>query len=128
MIVLCCGDRKWCSLQVIEKIMRYMVPLGSTVVEGEASGADVLCKIVAERRGDSVRPYPAQWGRYGRAAGPIRNQQMLDENTVEKVLAFHDNLASSRGTKDMVNRAVKKGIETWVVTSRGEATRVLRRL
>lgn len=45
-----------------------------------------------------------------RQAGPIRNEQMLQEGQPDKVLAFHENLAQSRGTADMVRRAAKAGV------------------
>ena len=50
--------------------------------------------------------YEAQWDKYGKAAGAIRNQQMLDEGKPELVVAF----PGGRGTEDMVNRAKKAGL------------------
>lgn len=50
------------------------------------------------------------------AAGPRRNQQMLDEGKPLLVLAFHDDIKSSRGTKDMVSRAKRAGIRTYVIS------------
>ena len=58
----------------------------------------------------------ADWGRYGRAAGPMRNGQMLDalvsgpvapaDDAHDRlVIAFHDSLSESRGTADMVGKA-----------------------
>jgi hypothetical protein len=66
--------------------------------------------------------YPAQWHKYGRAAGPIRNQQMLAEGKPDLVLAFHDDIDGSRGTKDMVNRARRAGVKVEVIShAMGEA-------
>ena len=48
-----------------------------------------------------------------RAAGPIRNQRMLVEGKPDLVIAFHDDLESSRGTKDMIKRSLKAGIRVW---------------
>lgn len=50
--------------------------------------------------------YEAQWDKHGKAAGVIRNQQMLDEGKPEIVVAF----PGGRGTEDMVNRAKKAGL------------------
>lgn len=48
---------------------------------------------------------------------PIRNQKMLDDNPdIDIVIAFHSDLENSRGTKDMVNRARKKGIKVCIFT------------
>lgn len=46
----------------------------------------------------------------GKAAGPIRNQHMLDGYHPDMVVFFHHDLSSSKGTKDMVERARKAGV------------------
>jgi hypothetical protein len=54
---------------------------------------------------------PADWDKYGKRAGAMRNQQMLDEHPdIEQALAFHPNLKESKGTKDMVARLKRKRI------------------
>lgn len=63
----------------------------------------------------SFVPFPAHWDIHGRAAGPIRNQQMLDEGLPDMVIAFHDDIASSKGTKDMISRAEKNSVPYQVV-------------
>lgn len=76
------------------------------VVHGGARGADTLAGKWAEGRGIPVRVYPADWNRYGKGAGPKRNQQMLDEADPDVVIAFFDlPFAVSKGTADMVTRA-----------------------
>lgn len=60
-------------------------------------------------------PFPADWNRYGRAAGPIRNRQMLTEGKPDLVVAFHDDIESSKGTKDMVTIAEKAGVYVYVM-------------
>lgn len=116
MKVLCCGDRNWTDWQVIERELRGLGPL-TVIVEGDARGADRMCGHVARRLNYDVVPVPAQWERYGRAAGVKRNQQMLDEHPdIERVLAFHPDLAQSKGTADMVRRARAAGIPVTVVT------------
>ena len=54
-----------------------------------------------------VNPFPAQWSKYGRAAGPLRNTQMLSEGNPDIVLAFHDNIKRSRGTRNMIVQSLK---------------------
>src|SRR5437016_1932752 len=80
------------------------------VIEGDAKGADRLGGTWAKLRGIPVAVYPAQWRQYGRAAGPIRNQQMLTEGKPDVVFAFHDRLNESRGTADMMKRASRYGL------------------
>lgn len=81
--------------------------------EGEARGADRLAAEAARRLGipsHRILRFPAKWGKYGKAAGPIRNQQMLDEGKPTLVLAYHNDLENSKGTKDMVSRAEAAGV------------------
>lgn len=51
--------------------------------------------------------FPADWKTHNRAAGPIRNQRMIDEGRPDLVIAF----PGGRGTADMVKRARAAGIE-----------------
>jgi hypothetical protein len=93
------------------------VPGPHAVIEGDAPGIDRLSGRVARSRGWEVITMPAEWSKNGRAAGPIRNQQMLDEHrTVNAVVAFPAmpiNYDRS-GTMDMVKRALNAGIPALV--------------
>ena len=107
-IVLICGDRNWQDPEPIRKLLVQLKHLGySTLVEGEQRGADAIARELAKMYGLKVLPFPAKWEEYGKAAGPIRNQQMLDEGKPDLVAFFHLNLEHSRGTKDMITRARK---------------------
>jgi hypothetical protein len=83
------------------------LPFETTIIEGGATGADTIAKSIAEFYGFKVNEYRANWNKYGRAAGPIRNQEMLDKEEPGIVVAFmkYSNAESSRGTKDMIKRA-----------------------
>ncbi len=122
MKVLVTGSRDWSDVIVVhERLSR--LPSGSIVVHGACRGADTIAHAVAESLGFTVRPYPARWSDLGRAAGPLRNQHMLDvENVhhepIELCIAFHDDLEHSNGTNDMVNRATDALIEVEVIKSR----------
>jgi hypothetical protein len=117
MVVLCCGDRDWTdSAAIAAEFARR--PEITTVVHGACRGADLLCADAAVAARCVVISEPADWTRYGRAAGPIRNQRMLDLYPIDLVLAFHANLAASRGTADMVNRARRRGVPVIVITGR----------
>jgi hypothetical protein len=89
------------------------------IVHGAAKGLDTIAGQVARELGYDVVPHEAEWSTYGRAAGPIRNQQMLEERP-NLVLAFHDDLLSSKGTKDMVKRALKAGLHVHHYRSDGK--------
>ena len=60
---------------------------------------------------------PADWGRHGRAAGPIRNQEMLDVGGHDLVVAVNRDWAKSKGTNDMVKRCERAGIPVVKITS-----------
>lgn len=83
------------------------------IIEGEARGADTLARKYAERHKIHVLPFPAQWDLHGKAAGPIRNTEMLRVGKPDLVIAFM--AKDSRGTKNMVSQAEKAGIPVYVV-------------
>lgn len=86
------------------------------MIHGDAAGADSQADSVARELGYLVRPYPANWTLHGRSAGPRRNQLMLKEGNPVIVYAFTSKLPITKGTSDMVNRAKKAGIPTYVIT------------
>lgn len=117
--VLFCGDREWTDKELIHNVLVSFLRLPEVLIEGECRGADVLSREVAEAEGIPVLPFPAEWSRYDRAAGPIRNQKMLDEGKPSLVVAFHDDLGRSKGTKRMISQALKAGIKVLHVSHSG---------
>jgi hypothetical protein len=89
----------------------------SCLIQGDARGADRLAKGWAESRGIPHEDYPADWRGHGRAAGPIRNRQMLDEARPEVVVAFPDHWPFNRntGTGHMVTITESAGLPVRVV-------------
>ena len=85
-----------------------------TVVHGAARGADTLAGEAAKRCGFAVEEYPADWRQWGKRAGPIRNQRMLDEGKPQIVHAFHDHILDSKGTRDMIYRALGAGLPVYL--------------
>lgn len=75
-------------------------------VMGDATGADYLAAGWCKENGVAFKVYPADWQTHGNAAGPIRNQQMLDEEKPTAVIGF----PGSRGTRNMCSLAEKAGI------------------
>jgi hypothetical protein len=82
------------------------------LIHGDANGADRLAGEWGTARGITVEAHPADWKKHGRAAGPIRNQKMLEE-TPALVVAF----PGGKGTADMVKKARQAGVEVFVVES-----------
>lgn len=75
------------------------------------TGADRMAENIAESLGWNVERYPADWKKDGKAAGPLRNQRMIDEKP-DICVAFPTN--ASRGTWDCVRRAEKADVFTKV--------------
>lgn len=124
MRVLVTGDRNWTDHEIIRNILYGYTPLVSiepvVVIHGAARGADSIAGEYAAMIGFEVEEYPADWGTHHRAAGPIRNRQMLKEGKPDVVLAFHDDLASSKGTKDMVDASLAAGVPVYNIRRMGD--------
>ena len=97
-LVLVCGSRNWQSRRTIASCLRDAKAQGFThVVHGGCRGADAIAGEEAERLGLYVVVVRAQWHRYGKGAGTMRNAEMLELGP-ELVLAFAQRLSLSRGT------------------------------
>jgi hypothetical protein len=114
MKVLVCGSRYWIDIEIILKRLDKL-PCDTIIVEGGCCGADLLARNVALEIGLEVIEFPASWKKHGKAAGIIRNFRML-ETKPELIIAFHDNMAKSKGTKHTVSEARKAGIEVEIIS------------
>lgn len=85
-----------------------------TIIHGAARGADTIADICAQLLGYEIERYPANWDEHGRAAGPIRNQEMLDTG-IDLCIAFHYDLSNSKGTANMIRRCERAGIPVYKV-------------
>lgn len=102
--VLVCGGRDYSDAAFVKAILDEVRP--ATVIDGGARGADTLAfKWAFQNSVSSVR-FHADWERHGKAAGAIRNRQMLDHGKPDLVIAF----PGGRGTDDMVRQANKAGV------------------
>ena len=116
MKILVCGDRNWINGSAIRReLLKY--PIDTVIIHGAGRGADSMAGSIAKSLGMQVEVYPAQWDKYGKGAGPVRNKQMLDEGKPDKVLAFHEDIESSKGTKHMVKISQEAGIPVEVFNS-----------
>jgi len=105
-VVLVCGGRKFTDADTVDRWLSMLRTRPTLVVHGGAGGADTLAHMWAKLNGVEARPYPADWTKLGPRAGPVRNQQMLDAEKPDLVLAFE----GGRGTADMVRRARAAGV------------------
>lgn len=106
--ILVCGGRDYADQAMLFGVLDMEAEARpvATIIQGGADGADMLARMWCHSRFCRFENYPADWRTHGRAAGPIRNQQMLDEGRPTKVFAF----PGGRGTADMVRRAKAAGV------------------
>lgn len=121
--VLVAGSRTWDDYHPIRIVLAGLAEAAAldkpfTVIHGGASGADSIAGYCGAQLADEVLAFPADWARYGNSAGPRRNAQMLAEGQPDELWAFSDDLDVSRGTSDMVRRAISAHLPVYVV-SRG---------
>jgi hypothetical protein len=109
MRLLVCGGRDFSDTTSAYKVLNAMHRAFSidVLIEGDARGADRIAGYWARRNGVTNLKFAADWDKHGRAAGAIRNQQMLDEGKPTHVLAF----PGGRGTADMMDRARRAGVQ-----------------
>lgn len=106
MRVLVCGGREFHQRAVLRKALSALEGV-SVIISGGAPGADRMAEEWARHQGIPTIRMDANWTRYGRKAGPMRNQWMIDLASPDLVVAF----PGGHGTDDMVRRARVAGIE-----------------
>lgn len=108
MRAIVCGGRdfkNWPLIKATLDAIHAETPL-ARVATGAAPGADTLADTWARSRAIRVERYYALWHTYGNAAGPMRNQKMLDDEQPDIVIAF----PGGHGTEDMVSKAEARGV------------------
>ena len=94
--------------QVEQELAEYLVSL----VSGMAKGADMMGYMFANEHGITCHKFPANWNKYGKAAGFRRNQEMADFS--DGLVAFWD--GQSHGTKHMIE--TMKTQNKWIMVVR----------
>jgi hypothetical protein len=119
MRVLVCGGRDYSDvsnvnrwLDAIDKDRRITVVI-SGVDLTNPKGADYLAYLWAKRNRREPKDFPAAWSKLGHAAGPRRNQQMIDNGNPELVVAF----PGGTGTADMIRRALAAQLRIIQITA-----------
>lgn len=116
--ILVCGGRHFADYDLLEKTINDIVfESGCSdieIVSGHCVGADRLGELYAEKYNVPVKIFPAEWKKYGKHAGPIRNKQMVDyisgfEN--KAVVAFVS--ANTKGTRNTIALAGKANIRVY---------------
>jgi hypothetical protein len=103
--VLVCGGREFNDYELLVEELSLILP--DVIIHGAARGADSLAGEFAEAMKIPTEVYPADWNKYGKRAGYLRNVQMLEEGKPDLVVAF----PGGKGTAMMINLAKKAGVE-----------------
>ncbi len=114
--VIIAGCRDFCNYFMLKERCEYylqnkMKTHNVIIVSGHASGADSLGEKFATDHNLPCELHPADWERHGKAAGPIRNEEMAE--VADALIAFCD--GQSKGTKSMIELAKSKGLQVAVV-------------
>ena len=115
------GSRDWNSWGPIYTAFNVLcLGVSDVLGHGNQRGADKMAGKVAKNYGMVVRPFDADWEQFGKNAGPIRNGEMLSQIKPHLVLAFHNDISHSKGTKDCVRRARELDIPVLVICDETE--------
>lgn len=106
MRILVCGGRDFSDTNLVSQTLNPYGCIDLTIIHGAAKGADSLARNWAKDNGYLDEAYPADWNKYGKRAGYIRNTQMLNEGKPDLVVAF----PGGKGTQMMINLAEAAGV------------------
>lgn len=109
MTILICGPRHFEDILIYKILAQVMYNLGvnpDKIISGGARGVDTYAKQYAERYNIPFQEFKPDWKKYGKGAGHVRNQEMVD--IADMVVALWD--GKSKGTKSTIDKANKKGI------------------
>lgn len=115
--VIVCGGRDFNDADKCNQALDFYLRESNDkyeIISGHAKGADTLGEQYAISNNIELTLFQADWNKYGRAAGPIRNRQMLDYALKSKaiIIAFWD--GKSCGTKNMIDISTNAGVTVYI--------------
>lgn len=99
------GTRDWPDPQQVVAFVASLDVERDVIVSGHGGVVDLTAEWAADGFGFRTSIHPADWKRYGRAAGPRRNAALVAD--ADAVYAWWD--GTSRGTLDTIKRAQRAG-------------------
>lgn len=106
------GSRTFCDELKLERVLESYRDRVTLLVSGGAKGADSLAESWAVRNGIPTRVFKPDWQKYGRAAGMIRNRDIIEN--CDECVAFWD--GKSKGTQNSIFICEKLGKKTQIIT------------
>ena len=113
MKVIIAGSRDGVFQRDVDEAMALCGFQVTEVVSGTARGVDRLGEHWARTHHIPIKPFPADWSK-GRAAGPIRNEQMA--RYADALVAVWD--GQTPGTRSMIQAAQRRGLKVFVYSVR----------
>ena len=110
--ILITGGRDFTNRKMINHVLNTYTNRGDTLIVGGARGVDTIAEQFAFRKDRAVDRHMADWEKYGKRAGCIRNREMV-QSGADLCIAF----PGGRGTADCIKQARKAGIPVFEVPS-----------
>ena len=105
------GSRGFNDYELVKKVLNEYKERVTLVISGGAKGADTLGEKWANDNNITTLIYPAEWDKYGKRAGHIRNTDII--NSCDFCIAFWD--GKSTGTQDSIKKAKQMKKEVLIV-------------
>lgn len=114
MRIIIAGSREFNDYEYLKQrcnqVISFLELKDITIISGTANGADKLGEQYAKEKGYEIKQYPANWNKYGKSAGYLRNVEMAENADV--LIAFWRN--QSKGTKHMIDIASDKNLKVHI--------------
>lgn len=113
MKIIVAGSRTFNNYELLKSSLDKIIgeEKDITIVSGTARGADTLGEQYAKEKGFMIDRYPAEWDKYGKSAGYIRNKTMAQN--ADACVLFWDGL--SKGTKHMHDLSLEHELKTFLI-------------
>lgn len=109
---LIAGSRSFNNYFIFYRQLKWYLPQDAIIVNGGADGADQLAAVYAECNGHVYEAYDAEWNKYGKQAGTIRNRELA--KMVTEAIFFWD--GKSPSTKELIEFVYQRGIKPLIIT------------
>ena len=115
--VIVAGSREFNEFEVLRDKLDHLLKgkvaegEGIEIVSGGCRGVDMMGEKYARLRGYKVKRFNANWKKYGKSAGYLRNSEMGKYG--DALVTFWD--GKSKGTKMMIEIGEKEGMKVRVV-------------
>lgn len=114
--IIIAGSRTWADSAPINELVHQLDKHNDVIITGGATGVDSIAHAIALGLGFETMVFTADWKKHGRAAGPIRNKDMLTIGKPDKIFVFHNDLKNSKGTRNLALQAIGMKIPVYDMT------------